>query len=434
MTDDTSGTSGNRAVMTRRGMLALAGASAIAGCGSFGTTGSEPTIDAYDLPDVRRNEELESPVPPSVPVDVAASHFEAARERVRSLLATLPTPLGPDEIPNGHVRQHLTDAASTASDGLDEARTARTELVALRELRSAREHARYAAAGWSVADRGRTDAPFREEHSQTVLAAREAMQAHEYVGTDPVRAALVHARIETALQRANETDGRPRADSELLAVAEWGERAESAQAYLDDARHLGSQFEAALPDDSGTLEPVLTAGAQTLLAAVRDRREDLPPEGTAGDRTPGRMVLEDLRWEAENGTSGLSEAIGPASAVVDATGRLARFRALERMETRREAGELARPTDAAAVRDIRRTARDALTAALESSAPSELVRTVLVDAGYEVMSADRYLSEHRGEVSASALDRGVAGYWHATALARAAPPAARQAVQALQSD
>ncbi|WP_199725407.1 hypothetical protein [Haloarcula sp. Atlit-7R] len=434
MTDDTSGTSGNRAVMTRRGMLALAGASAIAGCGSFGTTGSEPTIDAYDLPDVRRNEELESPVPPSVPVDVAASHFEAARERVRSLLATLPTPLGPDEIPNGHVRQHLTDAASTASDGLDEARTARTELVALRELRSAREHARYAAAGWSVADRGRTDAPFREEHSQTVLAAREAMQAHEYVGTDPVRAALVHARIETALQRANETDGRPRADSELLAVAECGERAESAQAYLDDARHLQSQFDAALPDDAGTLEPVLTAGAQTLLAAVRDRREDLPPETTTDDRTPGRIVFEELRWEAESGISRLTDAVGPASAVVDANSQLARFQAIDRIQTRREADELARPSDGKTVRDIRQTAYDALTAALESSSQPELVRAILVDAGHKVMAADRWLTHHQGEISASTLDRSVADYWHATALARSASAATQQTVQALASD
>ncbi|WP_336338608.1 hypothetical protein [Haloarcula brevis] len=434
MTDETSGTGGESGGITRRGMLALAGASAIAGCGSIGSTGSEPTIDAYDLPDIRPDGELESPVPPSVPVDVAASHFGAARERVRSLLSTLPTPLGPDEIPNGHIRQHLTDAASTASDGLDDARTARTELVALRELRSAREHARYAAAGWSVVDSGRTDAPFREEHSRTVLAAREAMEAHEYVGTDPVRAALVHARIETALQRANETDGTPRAGSELLAVAEWGERAESAQAYLDDARHLKSQFAAALPADAGTLESVLTDGAETLLAAVRDRRADLPPEGTAGDRTPGRMVLDDLRWEVESGPSSLTEAIGPASAVVDAAGRLARFRALERIGTRREAGELARPTNAAAVRDIRRTAYNALTAALESNARPELVRPVLVDAGYEVMGADRHLSQHRAEIPASALDRSVAGYWHATALARAAPPAARRGVRALQSD
>ncbi|RLM95099.1 hypothetical protein D3D01_15445 [Haloarcula sp. Atlit-7R] len=386
------------------------------------------------MPDVRRNEELESPVPPSVPVDVAASHFEAARERVRSLLATLPTPLGPDEIPNGHVRQHLTDAASTASDGLDEARTARTELVALRELRSAREHARYAAAGWSVADRGRTDAPFREEHSQTVLAAREAMQAHEYVGTDPVRAALVHARIETALQRANETDGRPRADSELLAVAECGERAESAQAYLDDARHLQSQFDAALPDDAGTLEPVLTAGAQTLLAAVRDRREDLPPETTTDDRTPGRIVFEELRWEAESGISRLTDAVGPASAVVDANSQLARFQAIDRIQTRREADELARPSDGKTVRDIRQTAYDALTAALESSSQPELVRAILVDAGHKVMAADRWLTHHQGEISASTLDRSVADYWHATALARSASAATQQTVQALASD
>ena len=128
MTDDTSETGGEYARMTRRGVLALAGAGAVAGCSGIDSVGrgDETTIDAYNLPDIRRDEEREPPVPQSVPVDIATSHFDAARERVRSLLATLPTPFGPEEIPNGHIRQHLTNAAGDASDGLDDARTART--------------------------------------------------------------------------------------------------------------------------------------------------------------------------------------------------------------------------------------------------------------------------------------------------------------------
>ncbi|MEF8829742.1 MAG: hypothetical protein V5A49_11950, partial [Haloarcula sp.] len=433
MTDETSETGGKYARMTRRGVLALAGASAVAGCSSIDSVGGggEPTIDAYNLPDIRRDEERDAPVPPSVPVDIAASHFDAARERVRSLLATLPTPLGPEEVPNGHIRQRLTDAASDASGGLDDARTARTGLMALRSLRSAREHARYAAAGWGVVESGRTAAPLRDEHSRTVSAARETRQEHDYVGTDPVRAALVHARIETGLERASDMDVRPREESELLSVAEWGETAESAQAYLGDARHVQAQFAASLPADAGTVRPTLRDGAEALLADVRDRKADLPPETAVDERSPGQMVIDELRWEAESGISRLTDRIGPASAVVDANGRLARFRALERIQTRREAGELARPTDGTAVRDIRETAYDALTAALESSSYPELVRTVLVDAGHKVMAADRGLTHYEGEITASTLDRSVADYWHATALARSASAAAQQTVSAL---
>lgn len=436
MTDDTSETGGEYARMTRRGVLALAGAGAVAGCSGIDSVGrgDETTIDAYNLPDIRRDEEREPPVPQSVPVDIATSHFDAARERVRSLLATLPTPFGPEEIPNGHIRQHLTNAAGDASDGLDDARTARTGLMALRSLRSAREHARYAAAGWGVVDRGLTAAPLQTEHSRTVSAARETRQEHDYVGADPVRAALVHARIETGLERASDTDVMPREESELLSVAEWGETAESAQAYLSDAHHIRAQFAASLPADAGTIEPTLTDAAETLLAAVRDRQADLPPETPADDRTPGQMAFDDLRWEAETGIRHVADAAGPASAVVVANSRLARFRALDRIQTRREAGELARPSDGTAVRDIRQTAYDALTAALESSSRPELVRTVLVDAGYKVVAADRELTHHSGEVAASTLDRSVADYWQATALARSAAPAAQQTVQALRAD
>ncbi|GCF15189.1 hypothetical protein Harman_31240 [Haloarcula mannanilytica] len=434
MTDKPSETDGRAVRLTRRGVLAVAGAGAIAGCSSLNSLGGSdtPTIDSYDLPDIQRDDEREPPVPPTVPVEIAAEHFDTVRERVRSLLATLPTTLGADEIPNGHIRQRLTDAASDASDGLDSARTARTGLVALRSLRRARERARYAAAGWGVADRGLAAAKLRTEYARTVSAARSARQDHEYLGTDPVRAALVHARIEARLERAGKTEITPSEDSALLSVAEWGETAESAQAYLSDARHMQTQFTASLPADAGMVTPELTDAAETLLADVRDRQAKLPPEPTADDRTPERIVSADIRRDAESGVSRISDAIGPANAVIDAHNRLARFQALEHIQKRREAGELTRPVDAKSVCNIRRTAYDVLTGTLESSSHPELVRTVLVDASYQVMAADRELTHHRGEIPAAHLDSSIAGYWHATALARAAPVAADQTVSVLR--
>ncbi|WP_193790547.1 hypothetical protein [Haloarcula marismortui] len=436
MTDEASETGGKSPRLTRRGVLALAGTSAIAGCSGIDSLGggSKATINTYNLPDISRDEERESPVPPSVPVTITSGHFDATRERVRSLLATLPTPLGPEEIPNGHIRKHLTDAASDATQGLGDARTARTGLMALRSLRRARENARYAAAGWGVVDRGLTTAPLRDEYNRTVSGARETRQEHEYVGADPVRAALVHARIEAGLERATDTDVRPREESALLSVAEWGETAEAAQVYLSDARHIRAQFTASLPPDAGSVRQPLTAAAKALLADIRDQQSTLAPEPNTDDRTPGRMVFDELRREAQSGISRLAYAIGPASAVVDANSQLARLRALDRIQTRREAEELARPSDAKTVRDIRQTAYDALTAALESSSRSALARTVLVDAGHKVMAADRELTHHQGEIAASTLDRSVADYWYATALARSASAATQQTVQALEGD
>lgn len=96
--------------------------------------------------------------------------------------------------------------------------------------------------------------------------------------------------------------------------------------------------------------------------------------------------------------------------------------------------ERARPIGGTAVREIRQTAYNALTAALESSSHPDLVRTVLADAGHKVMAADRGLTHYQGEITASTLDRSVADYWHATALARSASAATQQTVSALQSE
>jgi len=105
--------------MTRRGLLALAGVSVLAGCNGLTGLGSEnePTIQAYDLPDIDSETDPEPAVPESVPVAIDADYLDAARNRVTTLLAALPTPLGPEEIPNGYIRMQLADAATDATTG-----------------------------------------------------------------------------------------------------------------------------------------------------------------------------------------------------------------------------------------------------------------------------------------------------------------------------
>ncbi|MEF8863295.1 MAG: hypothetical protein V5A40_16320, partial [Haloarculaceae archaeon] len=325
-----------RGRMTRRGVLALAGTSVLAGCNGFAGLGGgqEPTIRAYDLPDIDPDEDPEPAVPESVPVDIAPDHFDAARNRITTLLAELPTPLGPGDIPNGYIRQQLSDAATDATTGLDDARNAPTGLVALESLRRARAEARYAAAGWAVADRDLSVGPIQRVYRQAVSEAQSVRDAHEYVGADPVRAAVVHSRIEDTLERVIDSRVPSRDGNQLLYIAEWGEEAESAQAHLDDARHLDEQFTTSLPADAGTVEETLTEAAETLLADVRSRRSGLPPEPTAEEWDIPERVIGDLRREADDGIARVADANGPASALIDANRRLTRFQALDRLQER----------------------------------------------------------------------------------------------------
>jgi hypothetical protein len=421
--------------MTRRGLLALAGTSVLAGCNGLAGLGGgdEPTIRAYDLPDINPDEYPEPAVPESVPVDIDPDHFDAARDRVTTLLAELPTPLGPEDIPNGYVREQLSDAATDATTGLDDARDARTELVALESLRQARTEAGYAAAGWAVADRDLSADPIQRAYRQAVSEAQSVRDAHEYVGTDPVRAVLVHARIEDTLERVIDSRVSSQDGNQLLHIAEWGETAESARARLDDARHLNEQFAASLPADAGTLEETLTEAAEALLADVRSRRSGLPPEPTADEWDIPEQVIGDLRREADDGVTRITDANGPASAVIDANRRLTRFQALDRLQERVDDDELSRPERAEAVRDIRSTAYEALDAALEESPAPELTRTAVTGAAWRVAGADWELARSEGEFPVSRLDSTIADYVIATAIGRAAQGVSSQTVETLES-
>jgi hypothetical protein len=418
--------------MTRRGVLAAAGTSLFAGCNEF--AGSEnqgnPTIQAHDVPDIDPDEDPKPAVPESVPVGISPDHFDAARHRVTTLLAELPIPLGPTDIPNGHVREQLSDAASDAADALNDARNARTAFVALGRLQQARAAARYAAAGWAVADQNLSSGPIKREHDQIVSEAQAIRDSHEHVGTDPIEAALVHARIEDML--AQVIDGRTiptRDGNQLLDVAEWGETAESARAHLNDARHLDEQFSASLPTDSGTVRQTLSETAETLLADIRTRTSELPPEPTDEEWGISERVIGDLRREADDGVARIADANGPASAIIDANERLTRFLALDRLLERIDNGEITRPQTPEAVREIRTNAHEALYAALDESPAPDLTRTAITGAAWRIASADWELARYEGEIRISRLDTNVVDYVIAAAIGRAAPDVSRQVLE-----
>lgn len=422
---------------TRRGFLAAAGTALLAGCGSLEQLGEDDpeTVYAHELPGVDGEGEGE-PEPilaEDVPVDIERTVLDERRQRVTELLDTLPMAFGPADVPNGYVRERLVGAAEDATTYLDDARTATTRLSALESLREARCQARYAAAGWAFVEEDLTESAVQADHEAAVDDAESLESDHEYVGTDPVEAALVHARVERNLRLVLDDDHPSiyASESPLLTVAEWGEHAETAQSRVADSEYLYDRFTASLPADAGSVEETLDSAAESVAADIRDRRDELPPEPTADDYDLVDRLRYRLRDEAEESPERVTEAQGPASAVLAATEGLVEVGAFDRFRDRVDDGESFGAESVADVRETRNGALDAIRTALAESARSELARPVLARAAWTVAWADESLGRFHGEVGVRRLDDPMERYATATLRARSVPDAVERVVDAL---
>ncbi|WP_424005271.1 hypothetical protein ACOZ4I_17960 (plasmid) [Haloarcula salina] len=420
---------------TRRGFLAAAGATLFAGCSGLDSLSgsSRDPIRSYHLSDLTDDGAADPIVVESVPVDIERARLAETTRRVTDLLETVPIPFGPDAVPNGHVRRRLVDAADDASEAVEQARTARTRFAALRSLRDARTRARYAAAGWAFADGTATDEDLRAEYLGALNDAETLRTDHRYLGGDPVDAALVHARIERNLDRVGgERDPSIyAATGSLLAVAEWGEHAETARALVADSRYLYDRLGSSLADDAGTVEASLTNAVDTLTSALRDRRADLPPESTEDSLELSRRLRAELRDDAVSSLKRVAGAPGPASAILSATRGLVDFSAHDRVRERITDGEQFRVEDVSDVRATRTRALDAIRTALDESPRPALARPVLADAATAVSFTDDALARYRGEVRPERLDDEIRQYTTAAARARSVPSACQRVLEAL---
>jgi len=420
---------------TRRGFLAAAGTTLLAGCGSLDQLdGGDPeTVYAHELPQAAEDGEAEPILVEDVPADIERTALDDRRGRVTELLDTLPMAFGPADVPNGHVRERLVGAAEDATKYVDDARTAKTRLSALQSLREARCEARYAAAGWAFVADDLTAEEVQADHRAAVDDAESLESEHEYLGSDLVDAALVHARIERNLRLV--LDDEPPSiyarKSPLLTVAEWGEHAESARARVDDSEYLYDRFTSSLPDDAGTVEETLDAAAESVAADLRERRDELPPEPTEDDYDLVDRLRYRLRDEAEESPERVTEAQGPASAVLAATEGLVEVGAFGRFQERVDDGETFGAEETADVHEGRNEALDAIRTALSESPRPALARPVLADAAMTVAWADESLGRFHGEVGLRRLDDPVQKYTTATLRARSVPDAVEQVVDAL---
>jgi len=417
---------------SRRGVLAAAGTALLAGCSGLGgvSDGGDKTVRAAELPDPTREDGATPVVVETIPVDVERTLLRSRVRRVTELLDGIPVPFGPREVPNGHVRERLLGAAADATSGVEDARAARSRFVALRQLREARSQARYVAAGWAFAEGEKTAEDLRSQDRETVGDAESFRERHEYLGTDPVRAALVHARVERSLDVALADDRPPRGDDgKLLTVAEWGEHVESDRGYLDDGQYLYDRYASSLPADAGSVAETLSAAAEAVGSDLRVRQEDLPPEPTEEDET-WRLRYR-LHDDAEDAVRRIERASGPAKAVLAAVEGLTAFLAYDRVRERIEDGDGFGVEDAAGVREARSGAIEAIRAALDESPRPALARPVLADAATTVAFADQDFARYRGEVRLRRLDDPLRRYATATARARSVPAACRRVLDEL---
>ena len=421
---------------TRRRFLIAAGSVALAGCSEreVRSDDSEGGIPPTRLPDVPDEGDSEPIVVDDVPVDIEREHLARAAARVDDLLGTLPLPLGPTDVPNGHVRAELLSAAETATDRLDDARAAGTRLSAMLLLRQARAEARYAAEGWAFVERDRTEAELREERRAAARDAERLRSNHAYVGDDPIRAAVVHATIEETIRRVieNRDPLTGAAPSALLGVAEWGGHAERGRASIDDSRYLYDRFEASLPDDAGTVAPTLEVAAESLTDDLQARRESIPPEPTASGGDPVDRLRRRLRRDAESRARNAPDG-RPASTVVNAMAAITAFLARDRLLDRIEDGEQFRAESGSDVRERRSAALESIQTALEDSPSPELARDPLANAARLVTYGDDEVARYRRRVRPTRLDNPIRRYVTATLRARSVPGACERVVETLNA-
>lgn len=369
-----------RSVTGRRKFVAALGAVsgvALAGCSALPWTDDTETATHFSPTEVETVLEDEPAVDYEwpVPVTPTESALEGELERVDDLLAELPPELGPDEIPNGVVRESIVDDRDEAVDDRDEAAAATGEDTyhAIRDARGIRETARNGATAWLAIDADVTElvAELHEERDAVRPQVRDRLESTEYRGTDSdagrLRAALYAYQRERDFDRVDATLERWRV-SERDDVLELGEAAgdlEHATATVDVWDHLDDRYEDRLEDGTDLASAFEDTLERSIDAAdFPERDDDFLEKIGLGDLDD--QQLEWFLWQASRPAE--TAADGMASARDD--GRLGTglyhalsfevaHRAFETIRDRIEAGEGSEES----IEDVRDERQEALAAA-----------------------------------------------------------------------
>jgi hypothetical protein len=428
--------------LTRRGALVCIGA--LAGCSTTNPLGGDDDVelDGAALRSVVDADDRQT-VPERVPVGVGADHLAASETRARSLIEAVPADLGPDEIPNGAIRERIRRKRAYAVESLETATEAPTPFERLEAFADARAEARFAAGAWRAIDAGLT----RDDLTDEAGAVRDDRSAFRerwrYLGDDPVVAMRVHAEIERRVDagRADVALGEPRhyRVGNPLGVGEVAEEIERARVAVSDAAHLYDRLTASV-DDPTDLRPRFVDARRSLHDAFEAERDDLPEidprepwsiEGVEVDDTPAQRALDELYRPIDPRHDDRWDDVPPARALHWAHAALVAVAAFGSLRARVADGERFTVESVDDVAAMRREAVEAVRSAAADR--SVLTRTALTDAADRLRHTDARLSEVSDDTTAARIRHEVSAYPVVTARARAIPAASERVAGVLRS-
>ena len=385
-------------------------AASLSGCLSLPS--DDPPPIGVDDEELRETAAIDVPeVTDRLPVSVGDGPVEESRDRVESLLDPIPSDLAP-AIPNEAVRNYVADYRQRARDRLTDLEEVESNYDRLTTLGRSRRDAAEAEGAYAAAtaDRVREDV---YEAVESVDRTRQEIESDlERTGDVLHEAVLVYDAIEERLDSLDgsldRVDGQSPLTSEVEAVGEAAGRLESSRARLElvelllDRQKQGSDTPLDEPFERATSE---------LLAEIDPNVEALPPADSAPENVFDVPVADTPREIVVDGVGG-SDVLGTLhryrSRVEDhlENDRVARAllalyeleherRTFESLRDRISDGELDRPDDVEAVADAKRSAIEAIEAALDSDSYPHLVRNRLSASVAAIGLADRDLEEGR---------------------------------------
>jgi hypothetical protein len=439
--------------LSRRGLLAVVGASAagLAGCSGLpgGSGDDSRTYDAGPIRDLVQRDAPTRPtgVPPSVPVGAVERH----RERARELLEAVPEE---PAIPNGAVAERI--ARKRARVAAELGRTEEATENPFDRLRHWRYERSEAAELW-----GQYRAATGEASAESLDSRRDETRADlhghlaewEYRGGDPVTALAAHYQIERAVAECRRhLDAWPgfpeRPADDVETVGHVAADVERARAALDDAVAIRdgyldgvaepSSYRAAIAGVAGALEDTInvTESRRDLSKYLDESGQELWPHDRDIENTPSHYLYEHLtdlaRYQRREMRT--SRARGRyATAVVEGGLSLAGIVALGDAVAAIRDGEHGQLESSTELRPLARRAQNALTAAWQTD-PQAVSLHLGDPAFYWLRDAKRRLGDERresGSLGEHETNDAAGNLLVARYYARAVPPVVRYVGQSL---
>ncbi|NLV02845.1 hypothetical protein [Haloferax volcanii] len=401
---------------TRRDVLASlagVGVAGLAGCTALDAGESDSDDSALDPAALREVMELGSPAfPARVPAPIAESYLEQSRGRAPELLDSVPETMSPEEVPNEGVRNVYAEAYADATAALERTTADESPFETLQGLRYARGAAAMVKGTYDAAVGDLTEADVRDEAESARADIESFRLGTRYLGDEPDRALVVYEAVENlvagAVRSLDNADEYGRYADSAPRVGELLDAVESARASLDGARHVRDRYLASIADPIDFTD-AFASTASSLGGVTEDRRAEYPEERgleavVAGEgfdleqleSTPAKDLLVETFVEVERGLRDAREGLQNdrfATALVGAHTAETHRRAFEDAVTAVKRGRYESAESAAAVRDAKLGALEALEAARSNGSNPHLTRRALVDIAHMVDRGDGYFRD-----------------------------------------